>query len=225
MGNEMVRDRMLDSVGEAVLRLRRRHTVRVCVDGPDAAGKTTFADDLAGRLGAARPVIRLSIDRFHRPEAYRRRRGSLSPEGYYHDSFDYDTVREKVLRPLGPGGDGRYLPGAFDYRTDSAAGDAVRQAAPGSILLFDGVFMLRPELRGCWDLSIYLHVDPEVSLRRALLRDLDLFGSAQEIEKRYLRRYLPGQALYRAEANPGEAADCVINMNAYSEFPGGTSGR
>jgi uridine kinase len=46
------------------------HPVRVAIDGPDAAGKTTFADELVEPLEArGRPVIRASIDGWHRPRA------------------------------------------------------------------------------------------------------------------------------------------------------------
>ena len=60
-------------------------------------------------------------------------------------------------------------------------------------------------------LAIYLRVSPETTLRRALARDLDLFGSADEIRRRYLSRYLPGQALYRAEATPEDTAHVVVD--------------
>ncbi len=66
---------------------------RVAVDGVDAAGKTTLADELARRLGA----VRLSADDFLRPSEERYRRGRESPEGYYLDSFDHDRLRRAVL--------------------------------------------------------------------------------------------------------------------------------
>ncbi|WP_117215584.1 uridine kinase [Allorhizocola rhizosphaerae] len=208
-----VRDHVVAALSDELARRAAAHTLRVCVDGPDAAGKTTLADELADRLGRHRPVIRLSIDRFHLPQAIRHQRGPLSAEGYYHDSFDYETVAEAVLRPLGPGGDGRYLPAVFDYRTERASHAARQQAPPGAVLLFDGVFMLRPKLRDFWDMSIYLHVDPEVTLHRARLRDLELFGSVEAVEQRYRRRYLPGQELYRADAHPIGTATVVLNTN------------
>lgn len=189
------------------------YTLRVAIDGPDAAGKTTLADDLAARLVTVRPTIRLSIDGFHNPASVRGQRGSLSPEGFYYDSFDHGAVVEAVLRPLGPGGDGRYLPSTFDYQTDRATVVAAEQAPAGSVLLFDGVFLLRPELRAWWDASIYLHVDPEVALERARVRDLELFGSVEVVEERYRHRYLPGQRLYQHEAHPAERADIVLDMN------------
>jgi len=60
----------LDRVVERALELEEPWCV--AVDGVTAAGKTTIAEELARRLGAAR----LSIDDFHRPP----------PHEYYPDS-------------------------------------------------------------------------------------------------------------------------------------------
>ena len=43
------------------------------------------------------------------------------------------------------------------------------------------------------------------------MRDVTLFGSAEEVEHRYRARYLPGQALYRREADPETRADVLID--------------
>lgn len=212
--------------GELVRRLathlasrRAPATVRVAVDGPDAAGKTTLADELARALsGLRRPAIRLSIDGFHRPEKERRRRGSLSPEGYFLDSFDYDALRRLALDPLGPGGDGRYRRAIFDFRRDAIRDEPGELAPPRAVLVFDGVFLLRDELRGCWEFTIFVDVSPEESLRRALARDRQLFGSEEAIRERYLRRYLPGQELYRSVAHPEDLADVVVD-NRNPEMP------
>ena len=53
-------------------------------------------------------------------------------------------------------------------------------------------------------------MEPEERLRRALERDLDLFGSPEEVERRYRARYLPGQLLYLADARPLDHADFVV---------------
>jgi uridine kinase len=190
---------------------RPEHVLRVAVDGPDAAGKTTLADELAGSLVGRREVIRVGIDGFHRPRSVRLRRGSLSPEGFYHDSFDYAAVRRAVLDPLGPGGDLRYRTAVFDYRVDAAVEEPIRVAPEGAVLLFDGVFMLRPELRAAWDLSIFVDVSAEVALRRAMVRDVAVLGGPSVVRERYERRYLPGQRLYRVIAEPELAADVVID--------------
>jgi uridine kinase len=192
--------------------------LRVAIDGPDAAGKTTLADALAARLASEAPAaahepIRVSIDGFHRPREVRYRRGPLSPEGYVEDSFDYDAVRRLVLEPLAPGGCGWYQPAAFSYRADSPCLPAPQRAEPGAVLLFDGVFLLCDDLRGCWDLCIFVDVSPDEAVRRAVERDAELLGGAVEVRERYARRYLPGQQIYRGAASPETTADVVIDNN------------
>jgi len=95
------------------------------------------------------------------------------------------------------------------------------QTAPArrlrAILVIDGVFLLRPELRELWTFSVYLRVSPEETLRRAHRRDLGLFGSAEEVERRYLGRYLPGQALYRQEADPEARAHILVDNEQTDE--------
>jgi len=183
-----------------------RPRLAVAVDGPDAAGKTTLAGRVAGRLG--HPVIRAGVDGFHQPRQVRYRRGGLSADGYYRDSFDYPAITGQCLVPFRDGAPVIRTAG-FDFRSD-AVRDATQDVPAAAVLIFDGVFLLRPELAGLWDLAVYLRVTPETTLRRALARDLELFGSDGETRRRYLGRYLPGQALYRAEAAPEEKAHIVI---------------
>jgi uridine kinase len=71
---------------------------RIAVDGIDAAGKTTLAD----QLGALLRAERVCIDDFLRPEDERYARGVDSAEGYYLDSFDHAAFRAAVLAPAGP---------------------------------------------------------------------------------------------------------------------------
>jgi uridine kinase len=98
------------------------------------------------------------------------------------------------------------------YRDSVDVGGFLAACRPGvGTLVVDGVFLLRPELRNLWALSVYLHVTPEESLRRALQRDVALFGSEAEVERRYRTRYLPGQALYRRDASPETHADVLVD--------------
>src|SRR5262245_5738832 len=208
----MQRVDMLAQLASRIVALPRAHPVRVALDGIDAAGKTWLANDLAQVIAAAgRPVIRASIDSFHRPRAARYLRGPDSPEGYYEDSFDYHAVREALLLPLGPGGRGRYRRGSFDLHTDTPC-DAEEEIAPvGAFLIIDGVFLQRPELVDLWDYRIFVSVPFEFALKLAIQRDAPLFGSAQAVEARYHQRYWPGQRLYFAAVHPQERADACID--------------
>ena len=210
----MDRAALLSELARRISGVKRPHPVRVAVDGPDASGKSMLADELAGALRSGpRPVIRASLDSFHNPRDIRYRRGADSPEGYYQDSFDYDALKLLLLVPLGPGGNRVCRTSAFYFRTDSPAPSPPLQAPPDSILLFDGVFLLRAELINFWEYKIFVHADSEVLLRRAAGRDQMLFGSPEQVEARYRTRYLPGQQLYFEECDPRSLADAVVINN------------
>lgn len=180
----------------------------VAVDGPDAAGKTTLADRVAALVD--RPVVRASIDGFHAPRAVRLRRGDLSPEGCYRDSFDLAGLQDRLLAPFAHGAADVDV-AVFDHRTDRAARVRVEDVPTDAVLLVDGVFLLRPELRRWWTFGVYVHVPEEVTLARAVRRDLPVLGSVEAVEERYRGRYLPAQVLYRTEARPVEAAHVVVD--------------
>jgi uridine kinase len=205
------RDELLSRLAEAVGSARIAHPTRVAVDGPPAAGKTTLADELAVVLRAqGREVIRASIEGFLFPRSQRYRRGELSGEACYYDSFDYDTLRRVLLDPLGPGGDRGFQSAVFDYGTDTALSQPVTAAPVDAVLLFDGVFLLRPELNSRWDVRIFVSATFEETLDRARTRDRALFGSATEVERRHRSRYLPAQRLYFDTARPTDQADIVV---------------
>jgi len=209
----------LRTLAEAIIRIDLRHHIRVAIDGPDAAGKTTLGDELAALIQATgRPVIRASVDGFHRPRVARLTRGTESPEGYYRDSFDYPALHEVLLTPLGPGGHRRYRRAVFDHPTDSPLPYATEYAPHDAVLLFDGVFLLRPELIDAWDFRIFVTVPFEETVRRAVLRDRDLFGSEAIVRQRYAERYLPGQRIYLEEVRPESLADVMVD-NADPQAP------
>jgi len=209
--NEGTRGDLLDRLAGAIESVTAAHPLRVAVDGPPAAGKTTLADELARLLRSrGRAVIRTSAEGFQLPRAQRYRRGEFSPEANYYDSFDYDTLRRVLLDPLGPGGDRRYQPAVYDLDTDTALSPPVTTAPADAVLLLDGVFLLRPELIDRWDLSIFVSAAFEQAVERARIRDLTRLGSAAEVERRFRTRYIPAQKHYFATARPADHADIIV---------------
>jgi uridine kinase len=197
---------LLAQLAAQILRLPARPCVRVAVDGVDGAGKSVFADELAAALApSGRPIIRASVDGFHNPRAVRYRRGRASPEGFFLDSYDYAALRRLLLDPLAPGGSGRFRTAAFDHRTDSTVDMPEQTLAPGSILVLDGIFLHRPELRATWDFSIWLQVAFAVSVVRLAGRD---GTSADPVAN---QRYIVGQQLYIAACDPARHATLVVD--------------
>jgi uridine kinase len=204
----MRRATVLSALARRLVALQPRRRLQVAIDGVDGAGKSVLADELATRLMAAgRPAVRASVDSFHRPQADRYRLGRTSPEGFYRDSYDYQRLTEFVLVPFAPGGSGRFRVAGFDHKTDTPVSPPKQHAARRAVLILDGIFLHRPELRASWDFSIFLHVGFDVSIARCAQRD----GSDPDPDAASNRRYVAGQRLYLLEARPWEHASVIID--------------
>lgn len=196
----------------AIDRVERPGPILVGIDGIDAAGKTTLADELVVPLQQrGRRTVCVSIDGFHKPRAQRLARGALSPEGYFHDSFDYAHLLGDFIKPAKAMRHHTTLRAAiFDVANDRAVCDRTLELQPGTIVLFDGVFLFRPELVGFWDFRIFVEIGFDTSLARGITRDARLMGGEAAARERYLQRYIPGQRLYFEAARPIELADVVV---------------
>lgn len=184
--------------------------LRVGVDGVDGVGKTTFADRLGAAVaGLGRPVARASADGFLNPRAIRYRLGRGSPEGFYRDTYDLAALRRHLLDAFAPDGVGRFRATVFDPAADAPLPVVEQQAAPGAALILDGMFLHRPELRACWDLSIFLDAPFAVTVPRGVARG-PAFGSPDP-DAPSNRRYVEGQRLYLAECVPAARAHVVID--------------
>jgi uridine kinase len=207
----VTRGELLSALADRICAIRHKSPLLVAVDGVDAAGKTMLADELSAELRArGRDVIRASIDGFHNARAIRHGRGPESPDGYYRDSFNYPALVDNLLSPLAPLGTRRFRKAVFEFRADTAVAAPTETARDDAILLFDGVFLARPEIRAHWDYRIFVAASFDTTIARAMRRDLDLFGSPDAVRRRYEGRYVPGQKLYLAECDPESSADAVV---------------
>jgi uridine kinase len=189
--------------------MRLDHPVRVAVDGITAAGKTTFAGELAAAI-TARQGVHLSTDDYHHQRERRHRQGRLSADGYYEDAYDLDEFRERVLVPLGPGGDRRYQVHRHDLDTDDLLDEAPVTAAVDDVIVVDGSFLQRPELAPHWDAVVWLDTSFATALDRALLRDEQLFGGRDEVREAYELRYHAACRRYLREVCPVESASVIV---------------
>ena len=214
----MQRSAVLEQVAQRIEAVSIERPIRVGVDGLDTAGKTTFGDELATLLRrTGRQVIRASVDGFHNPRPIHYQRGKLSPEGYYLDTFNVEAFRQLLLEPFGQGGTRLYVTTNYDLAREEAITPILERADETSILIVDGVFLHRPELRDYWDVSVYLRISPDTALQRAIKRDVVVFGSIEVVRERYTQRYLPAQQTYVERCQPEQLATIVIEHNDPAE--------
>jgi uridine kinase len=192
---------VLDALASEILQNYSAGTAIVAIDGVDGAGKSRFADALADAFRrAGHEVFVASIDGFHRPRAERYAQGPDSAAGFYEDSYDYEAFDRELVTPFRAGKS--FATAVFDHTTDSVVDHRQAANSQDTILIVDGIFLHRPELRGLWNYSIWLDVPAEEAARRLVLRDGD---SAVR------HRYTQGQEMYLRRANPRAAATAIYD--------------
>ena len=127
--------------------------VLVAIDGLDGAGKTVLAEQLVEMADqdGLRPISSLSIDGFHHPRSVRYANGQ-GPDPFYRDSYDYDAFIRSVVTPFRHGLS--ITPAVWNVDADLAVLPKQVSLPEDCILLVDGIFLHRPELRELWDASV-----------------------------------------------------------------------
>jgi uridine kinase len=158
----------------------------IAIDGYSAAGKSSFADALASRTGAA--LVR--GDDFYRVMD-EDERARLAPLDGIERYYDWQRMRDEVLRPLRAGRAAVYYP--YDWESGRLAGESVTISAL-PVLIVEGLFVSRPELQPLIDLSILIDAPPAVRLRRQVERSdasPEWLARWDAAERTFFRRVCP----------------------------------
>ncbi|NJO84548.1 MAG: uridine kinase [Blastochloris sp.] len=211
---------MLDQLIEVITSLNTEQPTLVAIDGRSAAGKTTLADELAMRVNMmGRLALRSSIDDFHPPgHKYRSRERRYTPQTYYAEGYDYAAFRQLLLEPLHPGGSRCCRLALWDSFNDVPFPEQWTEALGGAIVIVDGIFLLRPDLRPSWDYSIWVQIDWDAMIERATQRDVAWAGSAEVVADHYRTFWIPTHEMYEAEVNPALVAHAIVD-NQRPEAP------
>jgi uridine kinase len=202
-----------DCVAQVAGRIVAAGALRVAVTGVDAAGKTQFAARLAQALQERGQAVLLAhVDDFHNPRAVRYRHGRQSAEGFYRDTTDLAGLRAALLEPLALGGDRWVRTRIFDHCKDCGVDVLPTRVATGTILILEGVFLIRPELGGCFDLTLFLDVPFAETFRRMALRD----GTDPDPLALTSERYRRGQEIWMEEVHPRDVADLLIDNSDFA---------
>jgi uridine kinase len=153
-------------IAESVLceiekRRQQQEKLLIAIDGRSAAGKSTLASHLQKALFCN--VIHMDHF-FLRPEQRTAERMN-EPGG----NVDYERFLEEVLLPLSQGREFSYRP--YDCQCQDF-GNAIHVQA-NAINIVEGSYSCHPKLRGCYDLRIFLSVDPAEQLKRIRQRNGD----------------------------------------------------
>ncbi|MEH7475251.1 uridine kinase [Priestia megaterium] len=210
----MLRGKLISELVDKILSLKASHPIRVGISGITASGKTTLANELAVELQTRKKnVTRTSIDHFHNPKCIRYRQGKESALGYYQDAHDYESFKQKLLIPLGPGGNLHYQTTSLELATDQYVKPDIQVASKDMILIVDGTFLFKKQLCDLYDFKIFVDTDFELARQRGAKREEQAFGSYEKSEEMFIKRYHAASKIYIDEHKPQFKADVVINNN------------
>ena len=164
----------------------------VAIDGPCASGKTVFAASLHERFGGN--VLHMD-DFFLRPE-------QRTPERFAEPGGNVDRERfeAEVLKPLAAGKAVRYQP--WDCHTGDFA--TSRSVEPAALTVVEGSYSMHPALRGYYDLTMCLIVDPSERLRR-------LEARKPRMLQRFIDEWIPLENRYFESTHTQGSADLLVD--------------
>lgn len=164
----------------------------VAIDGLCASGKTVFAASLHERFGGN--VLHMD-DFFLRPE-------QRTPERFAEPGGNVDRERfeAEVLKPLAAGKAVRYRP--WDCHTGDFA--TSRSVEPAALTVVEGSYSMHPALRGYYDLTMCLIVDPSERLRRLEARNPRML-------QRFIDEWIPLENRYFESTNTQGSADLLVD--------------
>jgi uridine kinase len=140
-----------------------RRPVLVALDGRSGAGKSTLAAALAQRHGGAA----IAADDFWAgvPDESLR---ALAPAERWSRAIDWRRLRREVLEPLLAGHAASWRTSAWETLFEGASG-RTHTCDPVPVIVLDGAYSARPELRDLIDIAVLVTLDDRV--RRSRLRD------------------------------------------------------
>ncbi len=176
----MFMDNMTEKIAAAAGALPAKSSpLLVAIDGRCAAGKTTLAEQLFEKTGWS--VFHLD-DYFPRP--------GQRPSDV---NLDRERLLEEILLPLKKG-ERKITHRAYDCHAGKLAELTVTNV--GEVCVIEGAYSCHPDLRGFYDLRVFLDVESEEQARRILKRN------GAEKAAQFAERWIPLEERYFSEYQP-----------------------
>lgn len=177
-------------------RMEEKQRVLAAIEGGSASGKTTLAA-LLGRI--------YSCNVFHMDDFFLRP-GQRTAERLAEPGGNVDRERfyEEVLAPLARGRAVRYR--RYDCHTQTLGGPA--EICPKALNVVEGAYSMHPALAGCYDVSVFLRIPPELQKARILTRN------GPEAGARFFTRWIPLEEQYFAATDAAGRCDLVLEVEA-----------
>lgn len=178
----------------------------VAIDGLSGAGKTTIVHQLKNEM---ENIVILHIDDHIVKSEMRYNTGHDEWFEYYQLQWDTASLKEHLHKKLHQNEKRLHLP-FYDKVKDTLISKSI-QIPPKSIVIIEGIFLLREEWKAFYDYIIFLDCPREARYARVLDRDTYI-GDLKERLKKYQNRYWVAEDYYLKMQNPLKLAHTIHRM-------------
>jgi len=181
----------------------------VCLTGIDGSGKGYLARQIAAALRSRGfNVASLAADDWAAaPE--RRFDPNRPAEHFYEHGFRFGEMFRDLILPL-KSQRSRRLEALRSNESQSALHPHLFEFQDVDIILLEGIFLLKREYRGHFDLTIWVDCSFETAMERAVQRAQEGLPPNETV-RAYETIFFPAQHLHFRRENPRAAADLIMN--------------
>lgn len=167
----------------------------VAIDGPGGSGKSTLARELAAAYDGLAAVVEGDYFYADLDDDYR---AGLDAKDGYREYFDWQRLRDQVFVPARQGRPIKYQ--RYDWG-NTRMGDWL--TVPGvELLLVEGVYSSRPELREYADLVLWVTTSEEERVRRQFER--------RQNQGVWIKRWMAAEDYYLDNIHQPGSAEVVV---------------
>ena len=164
------------------------------IAGGTGSGKSTIAHNVKAAMAPAETVAIVEMDSYykdhsHLPEADRENLNYDHP-----DSIDFDLFAAQLRTLIGGTAIDKPI---YDFLRHGRRAE-VDRVEPADIIVVEGILTFhRKEVRGLFDIKIFVDTDPDIRVLRRIRRDIELRGRKfEQIRKQYYETVKPMHAQF-----------------------------
>ena len=198
----------MDTLKEAIQTKFKKHNLErpfiVAIDGLSGAGKTTLVQKLQNSIDQ---VVIIHIDDHIVRREYRYNTGYDEWFEYYQLQWDVTYIKEHLFEKLHQ--NEQQLQLLFYNKEYDTLSKKTINIPPNSIVIIEGIFLLRDEWKAYFDYTVFVDCPREVRYERVLHRDTYI-GDLEQRLKKYQNRYWKAEDYYLSKQQPLKYANTKI---------------
>ena len=189
-------DNLIRQINEGYEKHNEKRPYIVAIDGLSGAGKTTLVKLLKRIL---ENVVVIHIDDHIVERSKRYNTGHEQWFEYYQLQWDTKFLKEQLFLKIRQNVSSIKLP--FYNKEEDTHGDQSINLSDCSVVIIEGIFLLRDEWKSFYDYIVFLDCPKEMRYARVIQRDTYIGDIGERLNK-YTIRYWVAEEYYLEKQNP-----------------------